>query len=99
MKVYGVILAYRFTNAALLFFDVETRFRVNIADKRVCLRKVYVDGFTRRYILIKGVRSTDRAVIRTGSTAGTFFLYDVSRRFNQGYREIPCFSFYTLDFG
>ena len=57
-----------------------------------------MDGFVLRYLLIKLIRVLDRAVLYTGSTTGAFVLYDISGFFNQGYLEVSCFPFYTVNF-
>jgi hypothetical protein len=62
------------------------------------LREVYMDGFILRYFLIKLIRVFDRAVFYTGSTTRAFVLYNISGLFNEGYLEVSCFSFYTLNF-
>jgi len=98
IEVYGFIITYGFANAAFLFFNVKTGFRVYVTDKRICLRKVYMDSFTWRYILIKRVGCIDWAVICACCTACAFILYNVSRLFNQGYLEIPCFPLYAINF-
>ena len=57
-----------------------------------------MDGFIFRYFLIKWVRVFDRAVFYAGRTARAFALYNISGLFNQGDFEVPCFSFYTVNF-
>jgi len=99
IKVYGIIFTNFFANATFPFFNVKTGFWVYITNKRICLRKVYMDSFTRRYVLIEWVRYIDRTVIGTGSASSAFLLYNVSGLLCQGYFEIPCFPFYTVDFG
>jgi hypothetical protein len=44
------------------------------------------------------IRVHDRAVFHTGSTTPAFVLYNVSGLFNQGYPEVSCFPFYTVNF-
>ena len=41
----------------------------------------------------------DRAVLNTSSTARAFFLYNVSGLLDQGYLEVSCFTFYTVNLG
>jgi hypothetical protein len=95
IKVYGLIITDVFANTTFPFLNVKAGFGVYITDERICLRKVYMDGFIRRYVLIKWVRYIDRAVICTGSTTSAFLLYNVSRFFDKGYLKIPGFSCYT----
>jgi hypothetical protein len=63
------------------------------------LRKVYVDGFILRYLLIEWVRAFDRAVFYACSTPGASALANIARFFTQPYGEIPRFSFDGVDFG
>ena len=57
-----------------------------------------MDGFILRYFLIKLIRVFDRAVFYTGSTTRAFVLYNVSGLLDQGYLEVSCFPFYTVNF-
>jgi hypothetical protein len=57
-----------------------------------------MDGFILRYFLIELIRVFDRAVFYTGSATRAFVLYNISGLFNQGYLEVSCFSFYTVNF-
>jgi hypothetical protein len=57
-----------------------------------------MDGFILRYLLIKLIRVFDRAVFYAGSTTRAFALYNISGLFNQGYLEVSCFTFYTVNF-
>ncbi len=57
-----------------------------------------MDGFILRYFLIELIRVFDRAVFDTGRTTRAFALYNISGLFNQGDLEVPCFSFYTVNF-
>ena len=57
-----------------------------------------MDSFILRYFLIVLIRVFDRAIFRTGGTTRAFILYNVSGLFNQGYLEVACFSFYTVNF-
>ncbi len=57
-----------------------------------------MDGFILRYFLIKLIRVFDRAVFYTGSTTRALALCNISGLFNQGYLEVSCFSFYTVNF-
>ena len=49
--------------------------------------------------MIIGIGDHDRAVFYTGSTTGTFLLYNVSGLLDQGYLKISCLPFYTVNFG
>jgi hypothetical protein len=57
-----------------------------------------MDSFILRYFLIKLIRVFDRAVFYTGRTTRAFALYNISGLFDQGDLEVPCFSFYTVNF-
>jgi len=57
-----------------------------------------MDGFILRYFLIKLIRVFDRAVFYTRRTTRAFALYNISGLFDQGYLEVSCFSFYTVNF-
>jgi len=57
-----------------------------------------MDGLILRYLLIKLIRVFDRAVFDTGRTTRAFAFYNISGFFNQGYLEVPCFTFYTVNF-
>jgi len=48
--------------------------------------------------LIIFIGDLDRAVLGTGSTTPAFIFYNVSGLFNQGYLEVSCFPFYTVNF-
>ncbi len=48
--------------------------------------------------MIVWIRNLDRAVLYTGATARTFVLYHISGFFIQGDLEVPCLSFYTVNF-
>ena len=97
IEIYGLILTYSFANTTFLLFKVNTAF-IYIRDKGNCLSEEYMDGFIRRYFLIKGIRVFDRAVLYTGSATRAFVLYNISGLFNQGCLEVPCFPFYTVNF-
>ncbi len=57
-----------------------------------------MDGFILRYFLIELIGVFDRAVFYTGRTTRAFVLYNISGLFDQGYLEVSCFSFYTVNF-
>jgi len=48
--------------------------------------------------LIIFIGDLDRAVLGTGSTTPACIFYNVSGLFNQGYLEVSCFPFYTVNF-
>jgi len=53
-----------------------------VSDKRNGLRKVYMDGFIGRQVLIIWIRVFDRAVLYAGTTTRAVILYNVSGLFN-----------------
>jgi len=57
-----------------------------------------MDGFIRRYFLIKLIRVFDRAVLDTGGATRAFVLYNVSGLSDQGNLKVSCFPFYTVNF-
>jgi hypothetical protein len=97
IEIYGLILTDRFANTTFLLFKVKAAF-IDIRDKRNGLSEIDMDGFVLRYFLIKLIRVFDRAVFDTGRTTRAFALYNISGLFNQGYLEVSCFSFYTVNF-
>jgi hypothetical protein len=97
MKVYGIILTDCCANAAFLVFKEEAAF-INIGDKGNCLSEIYMDGFIKRYVLIKLVRVLDRAVFDTGSATRAFALVNISGLFSQGYLEVPWLPLDTINF-
>ncbi len=97
MKIYGVMLTDSLADRTFLVFKEKTVF-VYISDKGNGLREVYMDGFIGRQVLVERIRDRDRAILYTDSTTGAFVLYNVSGLFNQGYLEVSCFSFYTVNF-
>jgi hypothetical protein len=97
IEIYGLILTDSFANTTFLFFKVKTAF-IYISDKGNGLSEVYMDGFILRYFLIKLIRVFDRAVFYAGRTTRAFALYNISGLFNQGYLEVSCFPYYTVNF-
>jgi hypothetical protein len=97
IEIDGLILTDSFANTTFLLFKVKTAF-IDISDQGNGLSEIYMDGFILRYFLIKLIRVFDRAVFYTGRTTRTFVLYNISGFFNQGYLEVSCFSFYTVNF-
>ena len=97
IQIDGVILTDSFANTTFLLFKVKTAF-IYISDKGNGLSEIDMDGFIFRYFLIKLIRVFDRAVFYAGSTTRAFALYNISGLFNQGYLEVSCFSFYTVNF-
>jgi hypothetical protein len=97
IKIDGLILTDRFANTTFLLFQVKAAF-INIRDKGNGLREVDMDGFILRYFLVKLIRVFDRAVFYAGRTTRAFALCNISGLFNQGDLEVPCFSFYTVNF-
>jgi len=57
-----------------------------------------MDGFIFRYFLIELIRVFDRAVFDTGGTTRASVLYNIPGLFNQGYFEVSCFPFDTVNF-
>ena len=57
-----------------------------------------MDGFILRYFLIILIRVHDRAVFYTGRTTRAVVFYNVSGLLDQGYLEVSCFPFYTVNF-
>jgi hypothetical protein len=97
IEIYGLILTDCFANTTFLLFKVKTAF-IYISDKGNGLSEVYMDGLILRYFLIKLIRVFDRAVFYAGSTTRAFALYNISGLFNQGYLEVSCFPYYTVNF-
>jgi hypothetical protein len=97
IEIYGLILTDSFANTTFLFFKVKTAF-IYISDKGNGLSEVYMDGFILRYFLIKLIRVFDRAVFYTGRTTRAFALNNISGLFNQGYLEVSCFPYDTVNF-
>ena len=97
IQIYCVILAHSFANTAFVLFKVKTAF-INVGNKGYCLSEVYMYGFIYRYFLIVLVRIFDRAIL-TQSTTRAFILKNVPGLFNQGYLEVSCLTFHTIDFG
>jgi hypothetical protein len=87
LKIYGVILANPFANAAFFFFKIKTTV-IDVSDKRDCLRVVYMDSFVFRYLLIEWIGVFDRAVFYAGSAPRAFVLNNVSGLFSQGNFEV-----------
>jgi hypothetical protein len=56
-----------------------------------------MNGFILRYFLIESIRVFDRAVFYTGRTTPASILQNVPGLSNQGYLEVSCFSFYTVN--
>jgi hypothetical protein len=57
-----------------------------------------MDGLILRYFLIELIRVFNRAVFYAGRTARAFVLFNVPGLPDQGYLEVSCFSFYTVNF-
>jgi len=96
IQINGVVLADRFANTTFLLFQVKTAF-INVSNQRNGLSEVDVDGFILRYFLIKGIRVLDRAVFYTGRTTPAFVLQNIPGLLNQGYFEVSCLAFYTVN--
>ncbi len=97
VEIDGLILADRFADTTFLLFEVKTAF-IDVRDQGNGLSEVYMDGLILRYLLIKLIRVFDRAVFYTRRTTRAFALYNISGLFDQGYLEVSCFSFYTVNF-
>ena len=97
IEIDGLILTDSFANTTLLLFQVKTAF-IDIRDQGNGLSEIDMDGFIFRYFLIKLIRVFDRAVFYTRRTTRAFALNNVSGLFDQGYLEVSCFSFYTVNF-
>jgi hypothetical protein len=97
VEIDGLILTDRFANTTFLLFKVKTAF-IDISDQGNGLSEVYMDGLILRYFLVELVRVFDRAVFYTCRTTRAFALYNISGLFDQGYLEVSCFSFYTVNF-
>ena len=69
-----------------------------VRDERNCLRKVNVDGFIGRKVLIVWIRNFNRTVLYTGPTTRAFVFYNVSGLFNQGDFKVSCFPIDTINF-
>jgi hypothetical protein len=54
---------------------------MNISHKRDGLRKVYVDGFIRRKVLIVRIRIFNGAILHAGAATRAVILYDISGLF------------------
>jgi hypothetical protein len=96
IQVDGVILAYRFANATLFLFEVETAF-INVGDQGDGLGKIDMDGLVVRYLLIELIRVLDGAVLYTGRTTGALVLQDIPGLFDQGDPKVSCLTFYTIN--
>ena len=97
IKIDGLILTDAFANSAFLVLKVKAVF-IYISNKGNGLRKIYMNGFIRRQVLIVWIRDFDRTVLYTGTTTRAVVLDNVSGLFNQGDLEISCFPFYTINF-
>jgi len=97
MQINGLVLAHARTNLTFSLFKVKAVF-MDIRDQGNGLRKVYVDGFICRQVLIVWIRDLDGAVLDTGPTARAIFLDNVPGLFVQGDLEVSCFSFYSANF-
>jgi hypothetical protein len=96
-EIDGLILTDSFADTTFLLFKVKTAF-IYISDKGNGLSEIDMDGFILRYFLIKLIRIFDRTVFNTGRTTRAFVLLNISGLSIQGYLEVPCFSFYTVNF-
>jgi hypothetical protein len=97
IEIDGLILTDAFANTTFLLFQVNTAF-IDISDQGNGLSEIDMDGLILRYFLIKLIGVFDRAVFYTGSTTRAFALYNISGLLDQGDLEVPCFSFYTVNF-
>jgi hypothetical protein len=61
------------------------------------LSEIDVDGPILRYFLVEWIGVYDRAVFHTGGATRAFILQDVSGLPNQGYPEVSCLSFHTVN--
>jgi len=98
LEIDGVVLADVFADAALLLFQVKTAL-IDIGDKRDGLRKINMDGFVLRYLLIEFVRVMNRAVFSTGRAPRAPVLYDVPGVLDQRDPEVSRLAFDTVNFG
>jgi len=76
IQIYGIILAYSFTETAFTFFEVKTAF-IYIGDEGNCLSEIYMYCFVFGYLLVKIVRIFNRAVLYTGCTTPASVFNDV----------------------
>jgi hypothetical protein len=97
LEVDRVILAYGRANAALLFFEINTRF-VYVRDQRNGLLEEDVYGFVRRYILIEAIRITDWTIFYAGRTSGAFILANIPGLSNQRYLKVSRFALDAINF-
>jgi hypothetical protein len=97
MKIDRIRLANAFADSAFLLFKVKTAF-MDVGYKGNGLRKVNMNRFIRRQILIVWIRDFDRAVLHTGRTTRASVFYDVSGFFIQGDLEVSCLPGYTVNF-
>jgi hypothetical protein len=90
------MLTDSFADTTFLLFQVKTAF-IDVSDQGNGLSEIDMDGFVLRYFLIELIRVFDRAVFYTGRTTPAFVLQNISGLSNQGYPEVSCFSFYTVN--
>ena len=76
MKIDGRILTDAFANGTFFLLKVNTAL-MYVSDKRNGLRKVYMDGFIGRQVLIVWIRVFDRAVLYAGPTTRAVVLNNV----------------------
>jgi hypothetical protein len=93
------VLADSQANGTLLALQIQAGVGVYITDKGNRLRKVDMDSFVERQILIVRVGDLDRAVLRAGRTACAPVFDDVSRPFGQGDFEISRFTLHPVNVG
>jgi len=97
VKIDGLVLADACANLTFSLFKIKAIF-MDIRDQGDSLRKVYMDGFIGRQVLIVRIRDLDRAVLDTGGAARAVFLDNVPGFFVQGDPEVSRFPFYTVYF-
>jgi hypothetical protein len=97
MKIYGVVLTNRFTDAAFFLFEVKAIF-MDIGNQRDRLGKIYVHGLIGRQVLIVGIRDLHRAILDTDRTTCAVVLYNVPGLFVQRDRKISSNPFDPVNF-
>jgi hypothetical protein len=97
-EVDGLVLADRFTDAALLVLEVEAAF-VDVGDQGDSLGKVDVDRFVLGDVLVELVRILDRTVFDARGAARALVLVDIAGLLQEGDREVSCRALNVINLG
>jgi len=98
VQIDGFVFTIADTDVALLVLKVKAGLRIYIGNERYGLRKINMDGFIQRKVLIKLIGHLDRADLYTGPTPRATIFNDVSWFFCQGDLKISGLSFDTINF-